>query len=140
MAKLTARLRKGAQTILESAGEQQERIRERAQAIWEREGRPEGRHEDHWGQAEKEINAELAAGQPKRKARASNPNTAKASDKVEVKSAAAEPAPRGRAKKSAAVANAATAGELSAKTRSRKPRAPGKAPAAGTEKSRPPKE
>ena len=139
MAKLTERLRKGARTLLEGAGELQERIRERAQAIWEREGRPEGRHEDHWGQAEKEINAENAAGQPKRKARASNPKTEKAPDKVEVKSAAAEPATRRRPEKSAPVSDAATAGELSATTRSRKPRAPGKAPAGGTEKSRRPK-
>jgi Protein of unknown function (DUF2934) len=31
-------------------------IRERAYAIWEEEGRPEGRHLDHWVRAEAEIN------------------------------------------------------------------------------------
>jgi hypothetical protein len=31
-------------------------IRDRAHAIWEREGKPEGRHEEHWSQAEHEIN------------------------------------------------------------------------------------
>jgi hypothetical protein len=31
-------------------------IRERAYAIWEEEGRPEGRHLDHWLRAEAEIN------------------------------------------------------------------------------------
>jgi Protein of unknown function (DUF2934) len=36
------------------AGEQA--IRERAYAIWEEEGRPEGRHLDHWLRAEAEIN------------------------------------------------------------------------------------
>jgi hypothetical protein len=36
------------------AGEQA--IRERAYAIWEDEGRPEGRHLDHWLRAEAEIN------------------------------------------------------------------------------------
>jgi hypothetical protein len=50
MAKLTERLRKREQNLLESAGDLQERIRERAQAIWEREGRPKGRHDEHWRQ------------------------------------------------------------------------------------------
>jgi len=31
------------------------RIRQRANEIWESEGRPEGRHDDHWLQAEREI-------------------------------------------------------------------------------------
>lgn len=31
------------------------RVRERAHAIWEREGRPEGRHIAHWQQAAREI-------------------------------------------------------------------------------------
>jgi Protein of unknown function (DUF2934) len=31
-------------------------IRERAYAIWEEEGRPEGRHLDHWLRAEAEVN------------------------------------------------------------------------------------
>jgi hypothetical protein len=38
--------------------EEQERIRQRAYHIWEREGRPEGRHEQHWAQASREIAAE----------------------------------------------------------------------------------
>jgi hypothetical protein len=32
-----------------------ERIRLRAYSIWEREGNPDNRHEDHWYQAEREI-------------------------------------------------------------------------------------
>lgn len=36
----------------------EERIRHRAHEIWEREGRPEGRQEDHWAQACREIAAE----------------------------------------------------------------------------------
>lgn len=39
-------------------GQDQERIRRRAYQIWEREGRPEGRHEQHWAQACQEIAAE----------------------------------------------------------------------------------
>jgi hypothetical protein len=42
------------------------RIRERAHAIWEREGRPEGREVAHWHMAAAEIAAEAA---PARKAR-----------------------------------------------------------------------
>lgn len=34
-------------------------IRERAYELWEAEGRPDGRHEAHWLQAEREINALL---------------------------------------------------------------------------------
>jgi hypothetical protein len=35
-------------------------ITERAYAIWEREGRPEGKAADHWQRAEAEIAAESA--------------------------------------------------------------------------------
>jgi hypothetical protein len=37
-----------------------ERVRTRAYAIWEREGRPHGRHHEHWHQAESEIASEKA--------------------------------------------------------------------------------
>jgi hypothetical protein len=37
-----------------------DRVRERAQAIWEREGRPEGKHEEHWRRAIEEIDRESA--------------------------------------------------------------------------------
>lgn len=36
----------------------QDRIRLRAYRIWEREGRPEGRAEEHWRQAEYEVSQE----------------------------------------------------------------------------------
>jgi len=36
-------------------GSDDPRIRERAYAIWEREGRPEGQHLQHWEQATREI-------------------------------------------------------------------------------------
>jgi hypothetical protein len=38
------------------------RVRERAYAIWEREGRPEGGAEQHWAQAEAELRAEEGQG------------------------------------------------------------------------------
>ncbi len=42
----------------------EDRIRRRAHAIWEREGRPEGRHQEHWEQARREIEAEEGAAAP----------------------------------------------------------------------------
>ncbi len=32
-----------------------EKIRERAYALWEEQGRPQGRHEEHWAQATQEL-------------------------------------------------------------------------------------
>ena len=37
---------------------QESLIRERAKAIWEREGRPEGREQEHWDKAIEELKAE----------------------------------------------------------------------------------
>jgi hypothetical protein len=42
--------------------EQEARVRERAHAIWEREGRPEGGAERHWARAEEELRAEEGHG------------------------------------------------------------------------------
>lgn len=47
----------------------EDRIRERAHELWQREGSPEGREQDHWQQAEREIDAETTgegetAGEP----------------------------------------------------------------------------
>jgi hypothetical protein len=69
-----------------------DRIRQRAQEIWEQEGRPEGRAEEHWARAERELGPPpaggraKAAGQPKaagaKKAPngAGNPRAAKAAE------------------------------------------------------------
>lgn len=38
----------------------EERIKARAHAIWENEGRPEARSNDHWERAEREIDSEAA--------------------------------------------------------------------------------
>jgi hypothetical protein len=53
-----------------------ERIRQRAHAIWEREGRPHGRDQEHWDRAEKEVVAEDAAAEKPAKAPA-KPRVAK---------------------------------------------------------------
>lgn len=37
--------------------DREQRIRERAHRIWEEEGRPEGREDEHWRRAEREIDA-----------------------------------------------------------------------------------
>lgn len=43
------------------AEDREHRIRERAYRIWEDQGRPHGRHEDHWRQASQETADELFA-------------------------------------------------------------------------------
>jgi hypothetical protein len=52
------------------------RIRERAYAIWEHEGRPEGREREHWERAAREIlasgTAEIVAGAAKRQTKSSS--------------------------------------------------------------------
>lgn len=39
-------------------GDREEQLRQRAYAIWEREGQPKGEHERHWAEAEREIEAD----------------------------------------------------------------------------------
>ena len=36
-------------------GEDEDKIRQRAYEIWENEGRPEGRHDEHWARARQEF-------------------------------------------------------------------------------------
>ena len=51
-----------------------DRIRERAYQIWEREGRPYGRDYDHWVQARVELIAEATASErPRKSAQLSTP-------------------------------------------------------------------
>jgi hypothetical protein len=40
------------------------RVEQRAYELWEREGRPEGRHDHHWAEAERQIAAEHAQPAP----------------------------------------------------------------------------
>ena len=40
--------------------DKEQRIRKRAHEIWERDGRPEGQHDEHWDQARREIEDEDA--------------------------------------------------------------------------------
>jgi hypothetical protein len=38
--------------------ERDQRVRERAYGIWESQGRPDGRHDEHWQEAERELAGE----------------------------------------------------------------------------------
>ncbi|TGQ34663.1 MULTISPECIES: DUF2934 domain-containing protein [unclassified Mesorhizobium] len=69
--------------------DRQERIRQRAHAIWERAGRPEGSHQQHWDQATAEIDSEAAKPKAKaapKKPAAKKPAAAKASKPKAVRS------------------------------------------------------
>ena len=52
------------------------RVEERAYAIWNAEGQPHGRHEEHWHLAEREVAAEKPA--KSRRRVAAKPEAAKA--------------------------------------------------------------
>ncbi|WP_107675426.1 DUF2934 domain-containing protein [Agrobacterium sp. LAD9] len=56
-------------------------IREKARAIWEREGRPDGHHERHWIEAERELSADAEAAKSKSGNGVKKPAAAKASAK-----------------------------------------------------------
>jgi hypothetical protein len=67
---MTPETEPGVQAAIVSAEGQPDRdqgIRERAYAIWEEEGRPEGKHLQHWLRAEAETDAD--AEQPKNQVR-----------------------------------------------------------------------
>ena len=57
----TAPARSGARSMARQAGagrpmdDLERRIQQRAYELWENEGRPQGREQDHWQQAEREI-------------------------------------------------------------------------------------
>ena len=119
MAKLTERVLEGAHVLLEKAGDLQERIRDRARAIWEREGKPEGRDEDHWREAERDIAAEDADRFKKKPARTSKKTKEKPVSSTESK-------PRKSSKASAPVAASAPAKEAAGKGKSGTRRIPAK--------------
>jgi Protein of unknown function (DUF2934) len=126
-------LREGAQAVLDKAAELQSRIRERAYAIWEREGRKHGSDQDHWREAEREIAQEKAeapkpsapkvtrsrtksspSGEP---AKAESAGTTAEAAEVTTAAPKVKRAPR----KAAAVGDAAEGPATSRKTRARKP-------------------
>lgn len=97
------------------AGDIERRVRERAYEIWESEGRPEGRSEDHWKQARAEFSEAAAeathnpplqgsaepdaAGKPKRPRAATSAAPAKVSRESGKGASPTKAAPRSRRKK-----------------------------------------
>lgn len=91
--------------------DREDRIRQRAYELWEREGAPHGREQDHWHQAMQEIEAEDRS--------------------------ASEPAPKASPRKRAASVAAASEAvqELAAETDAASKRKPAKRKPARTKKS-----
>ncbi|MET3524273.1 DUF2934 domain-containing protein [Mesorhizobium sp. M4B.F.Ca.ET.017.02.2.1] len=69
--------------------DRQERIRQRAHAIWEKAGRPEGADIQHWDQATAEIDGEA---KPKKKAAPKKPAAAKPAKTAATKTVATKSA------------------------------------------------
>jgi hypothetical protein len=51
-------------TAMSGSGGAEDQIRERAYALWELDGRPEGRSEDYWQQARQEFEAGSREAEP----------------------------------------------------------------------------
>ena len=58
--------------------DRQDRIRQRAHAIWENRGRPHGQDREHWDQATREVDAEEAVAKTKKPASAASKSKAAA--------------------------------------------------------------
>ncbi|WP_025291649.1 DUF2934 domain-containing protein [Sphingomonas sanxanigenens] len=71
--------------------DRERRVRDRAYALWEREGRPAGRQDEHWFRASREIEAETLSAEP----------APAAVEPAAAKAEAAKPVRRGRAAKPA---------------------------------------
>ena len=76
--------------------DREERIKERAYAIWLAEGRVHGRHQDHWHRAEREIAAEETAGQAAGGGAPRSPSRARAAAPSKAGAAAAPKRPATR--------------------------------------------
>ena len=74
--------------------DRQDRIRQRAHEIWEKAGRPEGAHQEHWEQATAEVDG--AAAKPKKATKKTAAKPAKAAAKPKAAKPAA--AKSGKAK------------------------------------------
>ncbi|MER9526906.1 DUF2934 domain-containing protein [Mesorhizobium sp. M0292] len=74
--------------------DKQDRIRQRAHEIWEKAGRPEGAHQEHWEQATAEVDGAVA--KPKKAVKKADAKPAKAAAKPKAAKPAA--AKSGKAK------------------------------------------
>jgi hypothetical protein len=80
--------------------DREERIKQRAYALWQSEGHRHGRHEDHWHRAEREIAAEEAgpgalSKAPRRAARVAKPAAKKSAAATPARSRSASSEMRG---------------------------------------------
>jgi hypothetical protein len=75
--------------------DRQDRIRQRAHAIWENRGRPHGHDREHWDQATREVDAEDATAKTKKPARVATTSKPKAAAKT---STAKKPVAKAKAK------------------------------------------
>ena len=80
--------------------DRQHRIRQRAHAIWESHGHPDGSDREHWEQATREIDAEDAAAtkKPARAAAAAKPQAVAKPAAAPKTPAAKKPAAKAKAK------------------------------------------
>jgi len=86
------------------AGDRENRIREKAHQIWEKEGRPHGHDKRHWDEAERELDTDgspaVPGGAPKARGRAKATPAAPAAKTSAVTKTAARPKAPPRARKS----------------------------------------
>lgn len=68
-------------------------VRDTAYAIWEAEGKPEGRDTDHWRQAEERVAASTAGGKAKAPMKGKAETSSKAEAREPVKKAATKAGP-----------------------------------------------
>jgi hypothetical protein len=99
-------------------------VQKRAHEIWEQEGRPHGRHEEHWRQAAEEVTREIERMKADHQAGASDEGgagePAPKGRQRRTKAAGDTPAPRARkASKAGSADEEATAGQETAPTRRR---------------------
>lgn len=78
------------------ANDRSEALKQKAYEIWEREGRPEGMHDEHWAQAQRELDGEVAekpkAARSRKKPAAPEETVAVTAEVPVKKTAAAKPA------------------------------------------------
>ena len=111
-------------------------IRDRAYAIWEAEGEPAGRDEQHWQQATREIDEAMAAGDAESASVGQEGSSAEAAPSRTRRTKAA-PAGKGSEPPVAARTAKAKAETKQAKGKAEKPQAAAGAPAPAPAKRRP---
>lgn len=113
------------------------RIRERAYEIWEREGRPHGKHLEHWRRAKQEVEAQAEQGDLKRSVE--RPNPAPRMQPSSVAAAQAPSATQPPGANSAAAGTETAAKEAKRTVKRKQTQSEAKAPRTRRSKTSPPK-